>query len=128
MTGIGQLLASGGSKPPTPLSAGVSIGGGTSSVSATTASGSTSAIPGGGTRYFSGSASGGTPPYSYRWERTNGANKTDLENTVGTKAYVSWDAMIVGEYQSTTARVKVTDANGGIAYSSTAVIGITRTA
>lgn len=128
MSGIGMMMAVGGAQPPVPLRASASIGGGNSSVSVTTASGSTTAIPGGGERFFSGGASGGAPPYYFTWERQNGANKTDLESTIGSRAYVSWAGLLVGEYQSTTARLRVEDSNGDVAYSSTQVIGVTRTA
>lgn len=128
MSGIGLMMAAGGTEPPVPLSASAAIGGGNSGVSVTTASGSTTAIPGGGERFFSGGGSGGTPPYTLTWQRQNGTNKTELESTSGSRAYVSWSDMLVGEYQSTTARLRVRDANGDTAYSSTQVIGVTRTA
>lgn len=128
MTGVGMMMAAAGATAPKPLSASAGIGGGNSSVSVTTASGSTSAIPGGGERFMSAGASGGTPPYTYRWERQNGENKTALESTTSSKAYVSWAGMIVGEYQSVTARCRIRDAAGDIAYSDTVVIGVTRTA
>lgn len=128
MSGIGMMAAAGGGAAVKPLAAGISIAGGNSSVSVTTASGSTTAIPGGGERFFLGYASGGVAPHTLTWQRQNGANKTALESTSGTKAYVSWTDMAVGEYQSTTARLKIVDANGDVAYSSTQVIGITRTA
>lgn len=126
MTGIGQMLAAGGRAAATPLAASVSIQGGNSSVSVTTATGSTTAIPGGGERFFLVSVSGGTWPYTYKWERQNAAGKTALESTTAARAYVSWKDMVVGEYDSTTARCRVTDANGNVAYTNTHVIGVTR--
>lgn len=130
MTGIGQLMAAGGGGTGggTPFSAGAFVQGGASGVSVSTASGSTTAIPGGGERFFLVSVSGGTPPYSYLWQRQNGDNKTALESTTSTRAYVSWADMVVSEYQSTTARCRVRDATGATVYTSTVVIGVTRTA
>lgn len=127
MTGIGQMMAAAGGEPPEPLSAAAFVQGGNSSVSVNTASGSTTATPD-GERFFVGGAGGGTPPYTFTWQRQNAANKTALESTTDTRAYVSWSGMIVGEYQSTTARLRVRDAAGNTAYSNTVVIGITRTA
>lgn len=129
MTGIGQLMAAGGGGAgATPFSASAFVQGGSSSVSVSTASGSTTAIPGGGERFFLVSVSGGTPPYTYLWQRQNGDNKTDLETTTSTRAYVSWADLAVSEYQSTTARCRVRDATGATVYSNTVVIGVTRTA
>jgi hypothetical protein len=112
---------------PDPVSSAIFIQGGSSGVSVTTPSGSTTAIPGGGERFFLCVASGGTPPYSYTWQRQNLVNKTALESSTTDRAYVSWTGMIVGDYQSTTANCKVRDATGASATSDTHVIGITRT-
>lgn len=126
MTGVGQMMAAGGRAAAAPFAASAVIQGGNSSVSVTTASGSTTAIPGGGERFFFVTVSGGTWPYTYKWERQNAEGKTALESTNAARAYVSWEDMIVGEYSSTTARCKVTDANGNVAYTNTHVIGVTR--
>jgi hypothetical protein len=126
MTGMTMMIAGAGAEPPTPLSASANIGGGNSSVAVSTASGSTTAIPGGGERFMSAAGYGGTPPYTFRWERQNGDNKTALESTSSSRAYVSWSDMLVGEYQSVTARCRVRDAAGNTAYSGTVVIGVTR--
>lgn len=128
MSGI-ALAAIGAVAPdaPAPFIASISIQGGSSGVSTASASGSTTAIPAGGERFFLCQASNGTPPYSYLWQRTNGLNKTALESTTQDRAYVAWSGMIVGEYQSTTARCRVRDATGVTVYSGEHVIGITRT-
>lgn len=116
------------STPPSPLNCGVGVSGGSVPTHVTSASGDSRSVPdGAGYRYFSASGSGGTPPYTYKWTRQNGVNKTTLVNaTSQSGAYVSWSAMIVGEYQSTTANCKVTDSTGATATSSTIVIGIQR--
>lgn len=126
MTGMTMMIAAGGAAPPAPLSASAGIGGGNSSVSVSTASGSTTAIPGGGERFMSAAGYGGTPPYTFRWERQNNENKTSLESTSSSRAYASWSDMLVGEYQSVTARCRVRDAAGDTAYSGVVVIGVTR--
>jgi hypothetical protein len=112
--------------PPSPLSIHAQVQGGSVPVHVAGASGNTQALPGGGFRTFAAGANGGTPPYSYRWERENGTNKTSLVNGSSATAYVSWSGMIVGEYQSTTTRCTVRDSNGKEATSNLIVIGVTR--
>ena len=110
--------------PPSPLSISATvIGSGSSNV--TTGSGNTQVLTG-GYRIFSATAFGGSPPYHYIWERQNALNKTSLADTEYSQVSVNWSGMIVGEYQSTTARCHVTDSSGATASSSTQVIGLTR--
>jgi hypothetical protein len=95
-------------------------------VSATTASGATNALPGGGERYFICFVDGGTPPYSYDWRRQNGGAKTSLKDSSKYLAYVAWSGMDIGEYSSVTALCRVGDAAGAIVETNVHVIGITR--
>lgn len=126
MSGI-MLATVGKVEPPaSPLSIGASVSGGSVPVSVNTASGSSLSLPGGGSRIFSAGASGGNPPYSYSWTRQNTGAKTTLESAAGSTAHMSWSGFVVGEYQSVTARCKVTDGDGNTATSNTIVIGIQR--
>lgn len=129
MAGLLQMLVARTAPPPSPpLSASASVIGGSVPVDVSTASGTSDALPGGGFRYFDANGAGGSPPYRYRWSRQNGVNKTVLLDADSERARVQWSDMVVGEYQSTTARCEVTDANGATATSSTIVIGFNRVA
>lgn len=129
MAALLQMLVARTAPPPSPpLSASASVYGGSVPVNVSTASGTSDALPGGGFRYFDANASGGSPPYRYSWSRQNGVNKTVLIDPDSERARVQWSDMVVGEYQSTTARCEVTDANGATATSSTIVIGLNRVA
>lgn len=128
MSGI--ALATIGAVPPgapPPFIAEIHIQGGSSKIFTAAASGSSTAIPEGGERFFLCVPSGGTPPYTYLWERTNGVNKTVLIPSTQDRAYISWEGMVSGEYQSTTARCRLRDATGATVYSGTHVISVTRT-
>ena len=126
MTGALQVVAASGKQAVDPLVASVSIGGGSSGVTVNTPSGTTRSTPD-GERFFLASVSGGTPPYSYSWERQNGDNPTSLESTTSSRAYVNWSGMdVIGSYYSTTARCRFRDANGNTTYTGVHVIGITR--
>lgn len=126
MSGI--MLATVGkvTPPASPLSVGAAVIGGSVPVDVDAASGSSLALPGGASRQFNASASGGASPYSYTWVRQNSGAKTTLESASGSTAHMSWSGFVVGEYQSVTANCRVTDANGSTATSNTIVIGVTR--
>lgn len=129
MAGALQMLVTRTPSPPaSPMSVGASVWGGSVPVNVSTASGTSDSLPNGGFRYFQADASGGAPPYRFRWTRQNGVNKTVLLDPDSSLARVGWSDMVVGEYQSTTARCQVTDANGATATSSTIVIGFNRVA
>lgn len=126
MSGIFLATVGKVAPPPSPLSIHAQVAGGSVPLHVNSASGNTASLPDGGFRLFTAGASGGTPPYSYDWDRENDANKTTLQSPSGDTAYVSWSGMIVGEYQSTTASCTVRDANGSSATSRVIVIGVTR--
>lgn len=111
--------------PASPLSVYASVTGRVP-VNVESASGTSLALPGSEERSFTAAAAGGTPPYSFKWTRQNGVNKTVLESPSGATAYISWSGMIIEEYQSTTANCTVTDANHLQAISNVVVIGVTR--
>lgn len=126
MAGALQCMASSG-KAREPLSIGAQVVGGSVPVNVDGASGSSLALPGGGSRQFTAGASGGVPPYSYTWLRQDEADaKTTLESPSGNTAYILWAGLAIGEYASTTAACRVTDATGAKATSRTIVIGVTR--
>lgn len=128
MSGIMQVIAAGAETAPASnpigLTTGVEPRGIGSTVHVNSASGDTSS--GANLRVFNAGGSGGVPPYTYKWSRQNGTNKTVLENANGSQAYVSFSGMLVGEYQSTTANCRVRDSAGNEVTSSTIVIGIQR--
>lgn len=126
MSGLGQLMLAGAAAPAPAMTVGVSVAGGSVPVHVSTASGSSDALPQGGYRLFAASVSGGIPPYDYRWTRQNAENKTVLMEADSQFAHVQWSGMLVGEYQSTTARCRVIDSIGAVATSGTIVIGVQR--
>lgn len=119
---VGKILP-----PASPLSIGASVAGGSVPVDVEGASGNSLALPGGASRIFSAGASGGTPPYTYAWDRVNSGGQTALESASGSTAHMSWTGLSVGQYQSVTANCTVTDDAGNRATSNIIVIGVTRT-
>lgn len=128
MSGLAQLMILSAGSPAPSMTVGAAVSGGSVPVHVNTASGSSAALPQGGARLFNATVSGGIPPYSYRWTRQNMENKAVLVDASSKMAHVEWSGLIVGEYQSVTARCRVTDSVGAVATSSTIVIGVQRDA